>query len=275
MNQPHSIRVLQITDLHLKADPKAQWRGHIVQDSLEAILQLASQDGQWPPELILVTGDIVDDETPEGYKQAYQRLAMQIRETLGASASETTLAYIPGNHDNAALLEASCQQLGIKGCGVFTLKNWQIIQLDSSLPDSDDGELGKTQLAKLDDALEQPHADNTLIVLHHPLVKLGSAWLDTMRIKDADELFKRVDAFNEQAGSARVRGIVWGHAHQQSDLMHKEISLFGTPAAGPVQFTAGSNDFAIDTELTAGLRWLTLHEDGRIETQVCRLPHQR
>lgn len=264
------IRILQITDLHLKADPAALWRGHNVQDSLTAILQLASEQPHWPPEVILVTGDIVDDETPEGYRQTYQRLTNQLHEKLGQAAARTTrIGLIPGNHDNPAILEDSCSELGIQGCGAFSLGSWQIIQLDSTLPDSDDGELGAVQLEALDNSLSDSSAPHRLIVLHHPLIKLGSQWLDSMRVKDGDVLFERVDRFNQ--GKDQVRAIIWGHAHQQTEQLHNQIRLYGTPAAGPVQFTVASDEFAIDTELQAGLRWLILTDDGGIETSVQRL----
>jgi len=273
MTQSRTTRILQITDLHLKADPAALWRGFNVQNSLDAVLQLAAEHSHWPPDTILVTGDIVDDETPEGYRQTYRRLAEQLREQLGEKSSGTTLiGFIPGNHDNAEILQQSCSQLGIESCGAFTLNNWQIIQLDSSLADSDDGELGAKQLQLLDTALQNSTAAHSLVVLHHPLVKLNSEWMDSMRVKDAGALFERIKRYNESQGQGQVRAITWGHAHQQTELLHQQIRLFGTPAAGPVQFTAGSDDFAIDSKLQAGLRWLVLNEDGSIETSVQRLP---
>ena len=267
------IRFLQITDLHLKADPAALWRGFNVQKSLDDVLQLASEHQHWPPDAILVTGDIVDDETPDGYRQTYQRLATQLRKQLGENATTTTrISFIPGNHDNAQILEQSCAELNIESCGTFTLNDWKIIQLDSTLPDSNDGELGSEQLQRLDTALQNSTSAHTLIVLHHPLVKLNSAWMDNMRVKDADALFERIDRYNEGQDQRQVRAIIWGHAHQQTELLHQQVRLFGTPAACPVQFTAGSDDFAIDSELQPGLRWLTLNEDGSIETSVHRLP---
>jgi len=271
MTQSRTTRILQITDLHLKANSAALWRGFNVQNSLDAVLQLAAEHSHWPPDVILVTGDIVDDETTEGYRQTYRRLAEQLREKLGETATNTTrIGFIPGNHDNAKILQQSCTQLGLESCGTFSLNNWQIIQLDSSLPDSDDGELGAEQLQLLDAALQNSTSAHSLIVLHHPLVKLNSEWMDSMRVKDADALFERIDRYND--GLRQVRAITWGHAHQQTELLHQQVRLLGTPAAGPVQFTAGSDNFAIDSELQAGLRWLTLNEDGSIETSVHRLP---
>lgn len=270
---PQAIRVLQITDLHLKADTSALWRGHNVQHSLDAVLELARKDTHWPPELILVTGDIVDDETPEGYQLTYQRLAQQLRDQLGDAADTTQIAYIPGNHDDAAILADTCNTLGIEGCGSFELGNWQIIQLDSTLPRNCDGELGTQQLDLLRTALNKGHQQNILVTLHHPLIELDSQWMDEMRVKDADAFFNIVTEFNTHfSPSGRsVKAVVWGHAHQQTDEEMNGICLFGTPAAGPVQFTVGSDDFAIDESLSPGLRWLTLHENGEIDTRIERI----
>jgi Icc protein len=275
MTQTSPTHILQITDLHLKADSAALWRGHNVQNSLDAVLKLACEHNHWPPALILVTGDIVDDETPEGYRQTYQRLAAQLRQLLGDAARTTAIGFIPGNHDDAGILKRSCAELNIQGCGVFTLNNWQIIQLDSTLANSDDGELGAVQLSVLESALMEPAAPYSLIVLHHPLVKLDSQWMDSMRVKDSEALFQCIDRYNDQTSDINVRAILWGHAHQETDLRyplrHQQLRLLGAPAAGPVQFTVASDDFAIDTDLPAGLRWLTLGEDGSIETIVNRI----
>lgn len=270
---PQAIRVLQITDLHLKADASALWRGRNVQHSLDAVLKLANEDTHWPPDLILVTGDIVDDETPEGYQRTYQRLAKLLRDRLGDKAKSTRIAYIPGNHDDPEILSESCEALGIEGCGSFELPNWQIIQLDSTLPNNCDGELGNQQLDMLKLALNNSQQAHILITLHHPLVNLASQWMDEMRVKDADAFFEIVTGFNalsDHSGRS-IEAVIWGHAHQQTDLEKSGIRLLGAPAAGPVQFTVGSDEFAIDESLAAGLRWLTLYPDGNIETRVERV----
>ncbi|MEZ5525148.1 MAG: metallophosphoesterase [Pseudomonadales bacterium] len=273
MQSQPAIRALQITDLHLKADSGALWRGHNVQKALDSVLRLAAADPHWPPELILVTGDIVDDETPAGYQESYARLAKQLRKQLGKAARTTRIAYIPGNHDDPVLLTQSCRELEIESCGSFEVDNWQVIQLDSTIPHNCDGELGAAQLERLQKALLSGEQPNILITLHHPLVKLDSEWMDSMRVKDAEDFFALVEAFNENAAKSgrSVKVVIWGHAHQETDLQRGSLRLLGAPAAGPVQFTVGSDDFAIDEALAPGLRWLTLYPDGSLETRVERI----
>jgi Icc protein len=67
----------------------------------------------------------------------------------------------------------------------------------------------------------------------------------------------------------QVRGILWGHVHQEFDGMHRDIRLMSSPSTC-IQFLPGSEDFAVDNA-TPGYRWLKLHPDGRIETGVERL----
>lgn len=63
-----------------------------------------------------------------------------------------------------------------------------------------------------------------------------------------------------------VRGLVSGHVHQASDQSLGGLRLLTTPSTC-AQFLPGSEDFALDTR-PPGWRWLELHADGRIETQV-------
>ena len=56
------IVLLQITDTHLFASTDTKQRGINTQESLDAVLANASADACWPPDAIIVTGDIVLDE---------------------------------------------------------------------------------------------------------------------------------------------------------------------------------------------------------------------
>lgn len=67
----------------------------------------------------------------------------------------------------------------------------------------------------------------------------------------------------------RVRGVLWGHIHQELDVERNGVRLLATPSTC-IQFAPRSDDFALD-HLLPGYRWLRLHADGRIETGVSRL----
>src|SRR5690606_20318060 len=97
---------------------------------------------------------------------------------------------------------------------------------------------------------------------HHPL-SMGSRWIDTIGLHNADELLAIVRRHNN------VRCVLWGHVHQESDQIIDGVRYLSTPSTC-VQFMPGSDDFAIDT-LAPGYRWLDLHPDGRVDTGVSRV----
>ena len=61
-----TVRILQLTDTHLFADPGGRLLGQNTRHTLELALDLATgtSDGF---DLVLLTGDLVHDESWEGY----------------------------------------------------------------------------------------------------------------------------------------------------------------------------------------------------------------
>jgi Icc protein len=60
--------------------------------------------------------------------------------------------------------------------------------------------------------------------------------------------------------------------HQQVDVVHHGLALLATPSTC-FQFEPGSRRFAIDRSADSGrpgYRWLELHADGRVRTEVGR-----
>ena len=84
-----------------------------------------------------------------------------------------------------------------------------------------------------------------------------------MAVDNAAELFAIIE------NHPQVRGILWGHVHQEFDGMYRGIKLMSSPSTC-IQFLPGSKDFAVDTA-TPGYRWLEFHPDGHIETGVERI----
>jgi len=99
-----------------------------------------------------------------------------------------------------------------------------------------------------------------MVCLHHPPVPMGSAWLDTVALKNGDKLLKRLQA------AKRVRLLVFGHVHQPYDAEHLGIQVIGTPSTCS-QFKPGSDDFAVDDRPPA-YRRITLNSDGSSSTEL-------
>jgi Icc protein len=99
-----------------------------------------------------------------------------------------------------------------------------------------------------------------LICMHHHPMDMGSLWLDGVNLRNNEKLFRAIEPYDN------VRCMVWGHVHQGSDRQHNGVRMISTPSTAS-QFLPDSDVFKIDTK-PPGYRWLNLHPDGSIETEV-------
>jgi Icc protein len=246
------IRAVQITDLHLFAGSEGSLVGLNTEESLEAVKEeVRAHD--LPADLILATGDLVHDGTHAAYQRSFSHLA-----SFGLP-----VYCLPGNHDELLTLEESASRDSINYAEHCHYGNWHFIFLDSTIPDNDGAHLTQETLQILETHLQSSPDAHTLVCLHHQPVKMGSQWLDTMAVDNPDEFFSIIDRYPQ------VRGIVWGHVHQEYDGMYKNIHMMSSPSTC-IQFLPKSKEFAIDSA-APGYRWLELHPDGRIETGVKRI----
>jgi Icc protein len=170
-----------------------------------------------------------------------------------------------GNHDDPAAMASALGAAPFAGRGFHACGPWRLAMLDSHAPDRTDGELGASQLAALATALTAAPQNPWLLVMHHPPVAVGSAWLDAIGLADAPALWRIIDAHPQ------VRGVLWGHAHQAFEGWRGAVRLMGTPSTTRVQFLPGSDEFAVDTR-GPGWRWLELLDDGTLQSAVEWLP---
>ncbi|MGR9090547.1 MAG: metallophosphoesterase, partial [Gammaproteobacteria bacterium] len=217
-----------------------------------AVLELARATPE-PVDLVLLTGDLAAAEEAD----AYRWLVDELR------AFNAPVWYVPGNHDHPDTLSGIVDPAGWHGCGSRRLGGWDFILLNSAVAGEEYGALGAVELAALADYLGQSPALPTLLVLHHHPVPLDSRWMDTMTLRNATAFWALVERY------AHVRGVLWGHVHQNYDSFRGAVRLLATPSTC-VQFAARSADFALD-RLGPGFRRLQLHPDGAITTEVVRL----
>lgn len=248
------LKVLQLTDTHLYADPGGTLLGLNTQKSFDSVVRCA-RARHWPADTVIVTGDLVHDGSAEGYERIWHQLA-----ALG-----TPIHWLPGNHDNPEVMQATLQRIGAADPGIVEMKGWRIVLLDSHARGSDAGRLSGSELKGLEGALKTAPHRHILVCLHHQPLPVGSHWLDEIGLLNADELFDVLD------GHRQVRGLLCGHIHQEFAAERNGVPVFGTPSTC-FQFRPRSDDFAADP-IAPGYRWLVLRADGVIETAVERLHH--
>lgn len=242
--------VLQISDTHLQAAADSRMRGVPTYQTFLAVLAHAQHDRRWPPDAILATGDIVQDESRAGY--------VRFRETL--EPLDVPVLTVPGNHDDPRLMSELLDSAPFQFCGEHRLGGWSLILLSTFLPGADKGEVGATRLSSLRAALGAHAGRHTLVCMHHHPLPMDSAWLDGVSLRDSGAFWEVVDA------APNVRGVVCGHVHQVADRQRGRVRFLSTPSTC-AQFLPRSEHFAIDTR-PPGMRWLTLLPDGAIDTQV-------
>ena len=245
------LRILQITDTHLYATADGQLLGLNTLHCLQRVTELARRGPA--PDLVVASGDLTHDATEE----AYRRLRNCLKDL------EAPVYCLPGNHDEAGMLKKHLQTPPIHTTSALIRGQWQLLFLDSTVAGKEGGHLAKPELAALASSLHEHPDLQTLIFVHHQPVPIGSSWLDSMAIDNPDKLFAVVD------NHPQVRGIVWGHVHQEFDQTRKNVRLLATPSTC-LQFTPQCETFSVDS-LPPGFRWLELHREGRIETGVERL----
>ena len=87
--------------------------------------------------------------------------------------------------------------------------------------------------------------------------------MDGMRLNNPEALFSILD------NHPHIKGILWGHIHQEFMLERNGMLLLASPSTC-VQFKPQTEKYMKD-DLAAGYRYLKLHSSGEIETRVIRL----
>jgi Icc protein len=242
------IRLAHLTDPHLPGRESDRLRGVATLPSLEATLAHAQQR-DWPPDAVLVTGDLVQDD-PAGY--TYFRRVFE--------ALRLPILCLPGNHDDPQAMRRALDGAPFVVGGAVDFGPWRIVLLDSTICGSASGRLSAESLAGLQSALAAAAGRHALVCLHHHPVPMSSRWLDRVGLENAGEFFDVIDRH------ANVRGIVWGHVHQTYDALRKGVRLLATPSTC-AQFLPRAEQFAVDQQPPA-YRTLELEADGSIVTDV-------
>lgn len=231
------------------AEPDGELRGTVTAASLQTVLD-HYQAGDWRAKRVLVTGDLIQDDSPGAYDR-FRDLLLPLN---------LRVHCVPGNHDIRDLMQTVCRQPPFSYCAWEEIGNWLIVGIDSCLRGDAGGAVTAEELDRLSTIVTGSSAKHVMVCLHHPPVKMGSKWLDTVGLKNGDEFLERLRMLG------RVRVAVFGHVHQEYDAEHEDVRVIATPSTCR-QFQQGSDDFAVD-ENPPAYRRFELHNDGSIDTEL-------
>ena len=251
------FRILQLTDLHVFAEPHQRLKGiptrECLQDVVDHILATESSFDQ-----VIITGDHTHDELSASYQAVKSIL----------SPWYDRLWQVPGNHDNRSVLREVFGDR-VTGSGDqrvtfhFDAGPWLCVGLDTHVPSEVAGHIDKSQIAWLATLLKKSGAERIALFLHHPPVGVNSIWMDQIGLSGRELLQDLV------RDDRRIKLICCGHVHHEfhATLGHAEVMT--TPATG-IQFDPVGDTPAFASD-APGYRVIEL--DGKwFSTHVVRLP---
>jgi Icc protein len=248
-SQQHPIRLVQMSDMHLFADPEHTLLGLNTEKSFQSIITLIQQE-QPAIDLLLTTGDIAQ----QPHAETYQRFLD------AASHLNAPHFCTQGNHDSDQVFGS--QVLTNKLPCEVLIDQWCCILLDSSEDHAIAGSFSSETLNYLDEALQRQHDKFVIVALHHNPIAIGCQWLDQHMLRNNDAFLKIL------AQHHNIKIVLHGHVHQEAAYQHQGIDYFACPATS-LQFEPHCNDFSIDRK-NPGYRWLDLYPDGTFYTEVSR-----
>jgi Icc protein len=223
------MRLLQLSDPHLLADPQGRFRGRQPWACFEAALRRGRMLAP-APDLLLISGDLCQDESWAGYARLRDYLA----------AWPTPVALLPGNHDHPQRLRAALGRQALLAPAALELHGVRLLLLNSHRSGCVEGWLGPRQLAWLAAQLAAPSPLPLLVAVHHPPLAIGDPAFDAIGLRDGPALLKLL------AGQPQLRAVLFGHVHQHWQGLLPDrpaplppLPLLGCPSTlcgfGPVQ----------------------------------------
>lgn len=185
----------QISDTHVRADD-----GGVAAQQLQRAL---AQAHEYRADVILLTGDLVNDERAD----EYEVLARTIEDV------SRPLYLMPGNHDRRGLMREAFPRHGYlprAGALSFAIDDFpvRIVAIDQIVPGETHGLITEDGAAWLDRTLAAAPNTPTVVALHHPPFLTHDLLFDNIGLLDAD-LFASVIACHRQ-----VERIICGHHHR-------------------------------------------------------------
>ena len=248
-----SFVIAQFSDSHLFAEPHMKHCGANVYDHLATVLDTIAELKQ--VDALVFTGDLTQDHT----KRSYDNFASLVK----ARSFQKPIYYLPGNHDEPALLEKYLQGSPFSKHTCFETSHWQIMLIDSKSA-TPAGRVSSAQMAKLKQQAN-PTKFQWLFMHHHPI--------DVGYFIDRHHLLEAETFWQEAALLPNLRGIACGHVHRGEVMQQantgKPCDVLTCPATS-IQFDP-TRDTVSALSLGPGFRLIELDDSGHYQTKTVYL----
>ncbi len=231
-------QIIHISDTHFGPSKEMEIRGSRPYERVSALVDLIN-GMTFTPDLIIHTGDIVNDPDEDAYALA--------RDVLGQL--NAPVYYVSGNHDDAAMTRkymALAPHTGLNDVGDKLAYTFDIgtgvtgLVIDAWVPETEGphGFVSDPQLRELRSTLESlGKGERLAIFLHYPILPIGSPWTDDfLLVKNGLAVHYLLCEFRDH-----VAGVFFGHLHRGIQVYRDGILYSGV--SSPVcHFSSGPEE---------------------------------
>lgn len=213
------MRIIQLSDFHLRGDGKLSFHKADTLYSLKKTIEYFNNLKSYElPDYFIVSGDLADGGTYEGYKLIKEHLELLPKPYL----------VVPGNHDKREFFYDFFKKQApiteeIKPFICYTLeeKEVRIIVVDTSIPNCHWGGLNPKVAQWLEKVIDENINKPTLVFTHHPPFTSG--------LPAMDEGFENADEFARILNKHKNLKLCCGHMHTGIFTIWKNIPCVTCP----------------------------------------------
>lgn len=247
----NNYTVIQITDTHLFSDKSTELLGYCTHkyltDTIDHVLKSRTK-----PNIVLITGDISQDETAQSYK-----LALEQFERL-----DCLVYWIHGNHDNEIELKPIFNNSPkLKKLDKLSVPFWDFISINTCRYGTEKGYIEDDEYERFLLKIEETKKKNKKIavVMHHHPIPVDTPLLDECMLENHDK-FLRVAKQNKE-----IKLIICGHVHGNYRIVHDELVMESCPATC-FQWKKGASED--ETENRRGYKIFNFNADAYTSSTI-------
>lgn len=235
----NGMLAVQISDIHVGPE----FRQDVFETAVDEINRL-------DPDLLLVSGDMVEN----GLLSQYEQAAELMREIKCK-----TRICTPGNHDYRSTGYLLFRQF-FPSKSVYRTRELLVATLSTARPERNDGEAGHRQVEWLEGILRKEKHRFKLVMMHHHLVPVPDTGPNTIPILDAGDVLRCLDRSDADL-------VVCGHRHRPWKWLVNSIPIVHAGSLSSERLRAFyANSYNIITlERDAHRVWLKIVDGPKLD----------
>ena len=253
-----TVRVAQITDIHLKAERDSQLYGVDTALSFIRVIDEIEKLSR-KPDIIIATGDLAEDGARETYTR-FRDLLVKL---------DIPTYVLPGNHDDVAAMRSVFDDGKIFFSSSAQVKKWGFLFVNSQVQGCSHGYVSSAEISKLEKNMVSLGKCPMLVSLHHTPSNMCPS--SGCRLTNSEEFTALLNGYEN------VKGVIAGHTHNDREFSVGNHLQFTTPStfayathAQPGE-SVNHEDFWSSHRFDGsrqGFRILDLYPEGTIRSEV-------